>query len=383
MGAVILIPAYEPDGKLTDLLVGLAGYDVVVVDDGSGPGYATVFAAARALGADVVTHDRNRGKGAALKTGFAHIRTYRPGCDVVCADSDGQHRPGDIEAVAARLAAGDADLVLGARRFTGRVPARSRVGNACTRAVFRLATGRGLADTQTGLRGYAARHLPRLCAVAGARFEYEQRLLLRAVRDRWTIAEVPIATVYLAGNASSHFRPLRDSARVYGPLLAYGASSLLAFVLDATLFLGLATLTGGVAVPAVIARLVSAVLNFTLNRRCVFGTAAPLGRAARDYALLAGAILVANVTLLTVLAPATGSTLIAKLITEALLVTAGYLMQRHVVFAGRGPVAPAGPSPAPGAPAAPGHTAPAAGASPTDLDDAPSGRWPAAPRARP
>ncbi|GAB7036944.1 MULTISPECIES: glycosyltransferase family 2 protein [Catenuloplanes] len=348
MSAVILIPAYEPDGKLTDLLVRLAGHDVVVVDDGSGRRYADVFARARALGAEVVTHDRNRGKGAALKTGFAHVRAYHPGRDVVCADSDGQHRPGDIEAVAARLASGGADLVLGARRFTGPVPARSRFGNACTRAVFRLATGRGLADTQTGLRGYPARHLPWLCAVPGARFEYEQRLLLRAVRDRWTIAEVPIATVYLAGNASSHFRPLRDSTRVYGPLLAYGASSLLAFALDTGLFLALAALTGGVAGPAVLARLASATLNFTVNHRCVFRGAAPPARAARDYALLAAVLLAANVVLLTVLTTATGSTLAAKILTEGVLLAASFLAQRHVVFARRRVLAdrrPPGPVP--------------------------------------
>ncbi|GAB7051163.1 bifunctional glycosyltransferase family 2/GtrA family protein [Catenuloplanes indicus] len=345
MDAVILIPAYQPDGRLTDLLVRLAGHDVVVVDDGSGPRYADVFARARALGAEVVTHDRNRGKGAALKTGFAHVRAYRAGRDVVCADSDGQHRPGDIEAVAARLAAGDADLVLGARRFTGPVPARSRFGNGCTRTVFRLATGRDLADTQTGLRGYPARHLPRLGTVPGARFEYEQRLLLRAVRDRWTIAEVPIATVYLAGNASSHFRPLRDSARVYGPLLAYGTSSLLAFAVDTALFLALAAVTGGVAGPAVLARLVSATLNFTVNRRYVFGRAAPLTRAARDYALLAAVILAANVVLLTVFTAATGSAPAAKLLAEGVLLAASFLVQRHVVFADRRPPAPV---PAPG-----------------------------------
>ncbi|WP_033338711.1 glycosyltransferase family 2 protein [Catenuloplanes japonicus] len=346
---IVLIPAYEPDTQLIDLIIALAGHDVVVVDDGSGPRFAAVFAEARARGADVLTHDRNRGKGAALKTGFAHIAAHRPGRDVVCADSDGQHRPADIVAVAARLASGRADLVLGARHFTGVVPPRSRFGNAATRLVFRLATDRALTDTQTGLRAYPARHLPWLCTVPGARFEYEQRLLLRAVRARWTIDEHPIATVYLAANASSHFRPLHDSLRVLGPLLAYAASSvlayaassLLAFTVDTALFLLLATLTGSVTVPAVTARLISASINFTVNRRCVFGRAAPLGRALRRYTLLAATTLAANVALLTTLTAVIPSVPTAKFLTEALLLTATFLLQRHLVFT---PAPPPGPS---------------------------------------
>lgn len=346
MAAVVLIPAFEPGDTLIALIAALAGHDVVVVDDGSGRRYAEVFAEARARGAEVLTHAHNRGKGAALKTGFGYVAAYHPGRDVVCADSDGQHRPRDIEAVAARLATGGADLVLGARRFTGTVPARSRFGNTVTRAAFRLSTGRDLADTQTGLRAYPARRLPWLCAVPGARFEYEQRLLLRAVRDGWTIEEQPIATVYLAGNVSSHFRPLRDSARVYGPLLAYGASSLLAFAVDTVLFLLLTTLTGSVPAAAVTARLASATLNFAVNRRYVFraaaprGRAVPPGRAARRYALLVAAVLAVNVVLLTALTSAIGSVPVAKVLTEVLLLAASFLAQRHLVFA-------SGPDPEP------------------------------------
>lgn len=241
---IVLIPAYQPDGRLADLVHRLGRHRVVVVDDGSGHAYAEVFAEARLAGAEIVTLDHNRGKGFALKTGFAHIGARHPGEDVVCADSDGQHRPEDIEAVAARVGTGDAAMVLGVRRFTGPVPARSRFGNAATRLFFRLATGLAVTDTQTGLRGYPARMLRTLGEVPGDRFEYELRLLLRAARDRMPIEEVEIATVYLDGNRSSHFRPLRDSARIYRPLLAFAGSSLLAFAVDAALLAGLVTWTG-------------------------------------------------------------------------------------------------------------------------------------------
>lgn len=221
---IILIPAYEPDERLVELVRGIdaarPGQSIVVVDDGSGPAYASVFDAVRALGCVVLTHPRNRGKGAALKTGFAHARGA--GADaVVCADCDGQHTLVDIERVAAALTDHPAAMVLGARAFAGDVPLRSRIGNDCTRVLFRLLTGVRLTDTQTGLRAYPAALLEWLLAIPGERFEYELEVLLSSKRDGVAIHEVPIQTIYLEGNESSHFDPIRDSIRVYTPLVRY------------------------------------------------------------------------------------------------------------------------------------------------------------------
>jgi glycosyltransferase involved in cell wall biosynthesis len=332
---VVLIPAYEPDRRLIDLVNRLGHHRIIVVDDGSGAAYAAVFARVRDLGAEVITVAHNRGKGHALKVGFAYVRSHLPGHDVVCADSDGQHSPEDIEAVADRLAATDAAMVLGARRFTGQVPARSRFGNAVTRTAYRLATGRALLDTQTGLRGYPARMLGWLGEVGGEKFEYELRLLLRAAREGLHVEEVEIATIYLAGNASSHFRPLRDSARIYGRLLAFSASSLLAFAVDAVLLLTLATLTDSLAGAAIVARLVSATMNYQINRAWVFGSRyglAPAATSARRYAALALTVLVANVILLEALTVLTGSVVAAKAMTEVSLFAASFVAQKYVVF---------------------------------------------------
>ena len=142
---------------------------MVVVDDGSGPAFADAFRRARTLGADVVTLPVNRGKGAALKAGFAHIASTRPGSPVVCADADGQHALRDIVAIGARLAADPTvrRLVLGTRTFDGHVPLRSRIGNDVTRWLFTAATRQRLSDTQTGLRGVPADLLGWACAVPG------------------------------------------------------------------------------------------------------------------------------------------------------------------------------------------------------------------------
>lgn len=330
---VVLVPAFEPDTRLIDLVRRIRHHDIVIVDDGSGPAYHHVFAAVRELGAEVVTLPENRGKGSALKVGFAHVRDRHPGQAVVCADSDGQHTPADIEAVAARLAETDPAMVLGARRFTGDVPARSKIGNAATRLAFGLVTGRRLADTQTGLRGYPARMLPWLIAVDGDRFEYELRLLLRAVREDLPIEEVDIATIYLDHNASSHFRPIQDSWRIYRPLLAFAASSLLGFAVDTVLLFALASLTGAVAASAILARLVSATVNYRVNHTWVFKS--PLSRrtSALRYAALAACLLAANVVLLETLTLLTDSLVIAKIATELLLFGASFVAQSRVVFA--------------------------------------------------
>jgi putative flippase GtrA len=334
---IVLIPAYQPDHRLVDLCHQLGDYQILVVDDGSGSAYQMVFEAARRAGAEILTLDHNRGKGFALKTGFAHVAARYPGHAVVCADSDGQHRPADIAAVASRVSLSPAAMVLGVRRFTGRVPARSKFGNTVTRGLFRVVTGRSVTDTQTGLRGYPAWVLKWLGDTPGDRFEYELRLLLRAAREGLAIEEVEIATVYLDGNKSSHFRPLQDSIRIYRPLLgsvfAFAGSSLLAFAVDAVLLGVFVTMTGHLVTSAIAARLVSATLNYTVNRRTVFGPVAPHRQTAPRYAALALVSLVANVALLEALNGLLGSLPVAKLLTELTLFTAGFVIQRAFVFA--------------------------------------------------
>lgn len=335
---IILIPSFQPDQRLVDLVMDLAGVPgarVVVVDDGSGPDFRSWFDGASVAGAEVLTHPDNRGKGAALRTGFAHVRRMWPAEPVVCADSDGQHALFDILRVAAALT-DSADMVLGVRTFTGRVPLRSRVGNAVTAAFFGLVTGVRIADTQTGLRGYPHRMLDWLVDVPGDRFEYELELLLRATREGLRISQVEIATVYLAGNASSHFRPVQDSVRVLGPLLGYLAASLGSFVVDAALLFALYPLLGTLAAAVVLARIGSAGVNFLANRHLVFRAGAePLWPAVRRYALLAGGVLVVNLASMELLTPVMGL-VAAKLVTETALFVAGYVVQRAVVFAPAG-----------------------------------------------
>jgi len=166
-------------------------------------------------------HDVNRGKGAALKTAFAAIaRDFPDAVGVVTADADGQHLPADIAAVAKSTMENPGRITLGVRAFDGEVPLRSRFGNAWSRWFFFLLTGTMVYDTQTGLRGIPCKFLRALCDIPGDRYEYEGRMLVAAALMKAKPVQVRIKTVYLEGNRTSHFNPIRDSIRTQAALLA-------------------------------------------------------------------------------------------------------------------------------------------------------------------
>ncbi|MFJ4171391.1 GtrA family protein [Paenarthrobacter sp. NPDC089714] len=338
---IILIPAYQPDQQLISLVSNLRDADpwitIVVVDDGSGPAFQDVFDGVTRLGCHVLSYAANGGKGHALKSGFAFIADRFPGHDVVCADSDGQHGVADILAVADRVRSVTASMVLGCRSFSGDVPARSKFGNTVTRWLFKLATGQGIPDTQTGLRGYRADMIPWLLTVRGQRYEYELNLLLEAKQAGYGIDTVEIATVYLDHNSGSHFRPVADSVRIYAPLLKFLGSSFSAFLVDTIVFLMLTALSDSLLLAVVGARAVSAGVNFLVNRNLVFehGKEKSLRSAISGYVALVLVLLTANYAIMWSLTSLAVPDLPAKLATELALLGVSYAVQQRFLFAGR------------------------------------------------
>jgi glycosyltransferase involved in cell wall biosynthesis len=219
----IVIPAYEPEDSLLELIKSLQKDfgRIVVIDDGSKTADAVFERVAWLDGVKLLRHDVNRGKGAALKTAFAAIPKLFPDVEgVVTADADGQHLPEDIAAVAKSVLDHPDRFTLGVRGFDGNVPLRSRFGNAWSRWFFFLLTGAMIYDTQTGLRGIPTKFLPALCEMKGDRYEYEGRMLVAAARMKAKPQQIRIKTVYLEGNRTSHFNPIRDSLRTQMALLA-------------------------------------------------------------------------------------------------------------------------------------------------------------------
>lgn len=334
----VLIPAYQPDARLPRLILELHRADpstkIVVVDDGSGQKFSDIFEASATAGAHVISYEHNRGKGYALREGFTWIRDVAgdsPEC-VVTADADGQHTLNDIFRVG-RTCTDTGKSVLGVREFVGHVPARSRIGNTATSALFWLATGWKLKDTQTGLRAFPVALLPALLKVQGDRYEYELRVLLHLAKFRHPVTQIPIETIYEAGNPTSHFRPLQDSARIWAPLLKFAASSGVATIIDYVLVLVLNALTGALFFPVIAARLVSASVNFAMNRRVFEATGVPLRRSALRYAALAVAVIAGSYTMLAVLTGIGMPLWIAKIIADTTMYLVSYSAQSRYVFA--------------------------------------------------
>ena len=346
---IVLIPAYEPGQSLLELLRDLSdlgcsrGCDksyshtrdttIIVVDDGSGPDYAQIFDEARSH-AIVLTHKENRGKGAALKAGLSYIEEHCvPNAVIVTMDADGQHRIEDAMKICAIARAHPDALVLGGRRFTGKIPLRSRFGNTMTRLVYRMSTGLKVYDTQTGLRAFHKNLLPRMLEIPGERYEYEMNVLLELAKARTPIIEEEIETIYLDNNSSSHFDTVRDSLRVYREILRFSASSLAGFLVDYAVYSALILTTGSLRLSNIAARVVSASVNYTLNRKFVFRSSRGVLSSALSYFLLAAAILAGNTLILEYLVGSLGiGRLSAKILTELLFFAISWIVQRSFIF---------------------------------------------------
>lgn len=334
----ILIPSYEPNIRLLELIKSIkemCDYRIVIVDDGSGEDYSCIFKIAEENGCELISYRVNRGKGHALKMGFNYIKATGEKDGVVCADSDGQHKPQDILKLAKEVRRHKWQIILGCRHFTGKVPLRSRFGNSLTRLVYTLTTGIRIYDTQTGLRGFSAEMLDWLCNIPGERFEYEMNMLLDAKRDGYSFCEVEIDTVYENKNKSSHFRAIKDSARVYYPILKFSASSTLSGLLDFSLLFILKAITQNLLYAVVGARVLSSLFNYCINKYFVFqdGNKIDTKKSLSRYYTLAAVILGLNYGLMYFMNELLGIPLIAsKLLTESALYILSFWSQRKFVF---------------------------------------------------
>ncbi len=271
---VVLIPAYKPSGEFVEVVESLLRQQfspLVVVDDGSGPAYAETFAAVQQHdGVILLTHEVNKGKGAALKTGLSYIYDELPEYQgVVTADADGQHTPEDIRKVAQVTAENPNALVLGARQFEEMVFHR-RIGNAITHWVFRIFFALNLTDTQTGLRGMGRDFIPACLEIPYDGYEFESEMLLITRGERVKTIDVPIRTLYVDDNKGSHFNILVDSSKIYFVLFRYTIASLVSAAVDYLIFYLLFLASASIPLSIFGARLVSLVVNYLLLQYKVF-----------------------------------------------------------------------------------------------------------------
>lgn len=302
----VIIPAFEPNGNLLCLIGKLkeTGFStIIIVNDGSSKEKDPVFAAAeRSFDCTVISHAVNLGKGRALKTAFNYILTQNIDCfGIVTIDADGQHNAKDAAACSKALLENPDMLILGSRRFKSKsVPLRSKLGNMLTRRILRFLCGLDIQDTQTGLRAMSRSHIHLFLPLSGERYEFEMSMLLEAHAREIPIYMVPIETVYLDGNSGSHFNPLFDSAKIYYLLLKFILASVSSFIVDISLFSLLIYLLRAIEpesyifISTLIARSLSASLNYLINKNKVFLAIGEYGKTAVKYIILCIFLMIAS-----------------------------------------------------------------------------------------
>ena len=331
-----VIPAYEPDEKMLaviDDISSLTDFHIIVINDGSGKDKLPIFAEA-AKKAIVLTHEVNKGKGRGIKTALEYIKEHEADTvGIVIADADGQHKVEDIIRVSKALKSSPDKLIMGCRRFSGKIPLRSKFGNNITKFVFSFAAGVKVSDTQTGLRGFSSKLIPFMLSVSGDRYEFEMNMLLECAREGIRFYEVPIETVYLGKNESSHFNPIKDSWRIYKDILKFSCSSLLSFCVDYIFYSIFALISGSVAFSNICARVISSVFNFSMNKKFVFKNKDRIAKTAAKYFLLAAFILAANTIMLELCVKyLIHNKYISKILIEVLLFFISWAAQKSFVF---------------------------------------------------
>ena len=221
----VIIPVYNHEQRVADVARSTLklGFPVFVVDDGSTD--STYDKIRNMAGVTVIRHDRNRGKGAAIKTGFAAAAKIADWAITI--DADGQHDPDNaltlIHAIPDdALKADPRPIVIGMREnMTGDdVPWTSSFGRKFSNFWVRASGGPAVKDSQSGFRIYPLPQCMNL-KVKANRFQFEVEILAKAEWNRFPVIEAPISVSYTPGNTPrvSHFRPFVDFWRNAGTFI--------------------------------------------------------------------------------------------------------------------------------------------------------------------
>jgi glycosyltransferase involved in cell wall biosynthesis len=209
---LVLIPAFNAVRTVSNVVRECRSIlaDVLVIDDGSSDATGSAAAAA---GARVLRHPQNRGKGAALKTGFAYALEHEYDA-VITLDADGQHLPREIPKFLACRGDTSGDLIIGGRAhlFAQMLP-RRRLANRFSAWSIAKASKTGITDSQSGFRLYSAKLL-RGVKLRSDGFDLESEVIVRAGRGGFRVITTPIDLGFVDGLSTSHYKPLKDTVRI-------------------------------------------------------------------------------------------------------------------------------------------------------------------------
>jgi glycosyltransferase involved in cell wall biosynthesis len=212
----VVIPVYNHEQMVADVVQRSLqlGFPVIVVDDGSTD--ATRDRIKRIEGILILRHRFNRGKGAALLTGFAAAARFSDWA--ITLDADGQHHPEDVRRLIDAIPENERPIILGSRdgMLAPDVPWTSRFGREFSNFWVRMSGGPAVADSQSGFRAYPLPECLHL-GVRSRRFQFEVEILVKAAWRRLPVVEVPVRVSYTPGTRRiSHFHPFYDFLRNTG-----------------------------------------------------------------------------------------------------------------------------------------------------------------------
>lgn len=341
---IILIPAYNPKNSLLEMtrrLINSGFKNIVIVDDGSDCN-SEIFLKIKNSDNNIhiIRHFVNWGKGRALKTGINYILNEFPECDgVVTVDADGQHSIEDVKRIADYLeqVSRSDNIILGCRSIqkdnTVKIPLRSKIGNLCTKYVLRYLCNIQVSDSQTGLRAIPFHLLPKLLTIKGERYEYETNMLMELMDDEVRFLEMPIQTIYEDNNSTSHFNPIKDSLKIYAVILKYSMASLLSGGLDNIIFIFLTFFCNNIWLMTFIARSISSIFNFTLNKKVVFKkNGNVLKQSIKYFALVFGSGTVSAGLVWSLHNLCNANIILLKIIVEVFLYFINFYIQKNYIF---------------------------------------------------
>lgn len=209
----VIIPTYNNATTIRQVISDVSEYtgNIIVVNDGCTDNTVQILSE---TGVTVVNHERNKGKGCALKSGFSKAREM--GFDhAITFDADGQHFASDIPKFTEILDTDKESLVIGSRNLQEKgMPAQNTFANKFSNFWFRIQTGIKLPDTQTGFRLYPLQRMGTLRWIT-SRYEAELEMLVFAAWHGINIISTDINVYYpKADMRVSHFRPVYDFTRI-------------------------------------------------------------------------------------------------------------------------------------------------------------------------
>ena len=334
----ILIPAYNPDEKLIELVNSLTSSHIekiIIVNDGNQKHCDQIFDALPTnKKIELLKHSVNQGKGAALKTGLSYIHEhFANSVGVVTADADGQHRSQDILKIGQTLIDHPENLILGVRDFSKKIPLRSKIGNLITEKLFKIVVGQKISDTQSGLRGIPFDFIPDLLKIKSNGYEFELDMLLKCKYTQRYILEEKIETKYIDANKSSHFNPVFDSLKIYFELFRFVLLSIATAIVDYTVFFILDFFGFHIYVCQIMARVASIFFSYPLVKKVVFLSKKQNKIAFPKYLLLVIISGILSYLLIKVyIAKFAMNVVMAKMFAELTVYIFNFIVQRDIIF---------------------------------------------------